>query len=337
MPRTLQILIFYIIPLPIVVGSLFIGSTGHAEFWHFTEMIWQSWHGTLSSNDLQHLEMDKNIILNIRLPRVLLTFLIGSALATSGVVLQGILRNPLVDSYLLGISAAAAFGAALAMLFSFLPVALSAFIFGLLSVFITYLIASKKGQYSIISVVLSGMIVSGIFTALLSLVQYISNPFKLAAIIQWTLGNLNAATWQEFQNAVFPIVICLLTVYIFRGRLNLISLGDDAARAVGVNPSVEKLILISAVTLMTASSVASAGIISMYGLFIPHITRIISGADHTKLVPRSMFFGGSFLVLIDDFSRSLFEFEIPIGIFTMLLGGAYFIYLLKKNKLNWNE
>lgn len=328
-------LLFYVLPIPVLLASLFVGASEHASFVDYSTLFWKFIQGTLSTEELLRWEADTNIILNIRLPRVLLTFLIGAALSTSGVVLQGVLRNPLVDSYLLGISSAAAFGASLAMVTEFLPIALSAFIFGFISVAVTYFIAANKGTYSIVSIVLSGMVVSGIFTALLSVVQYISNPFKISAIVQWTLGKLNSATWEEIKQVFFPILISLIVIYIFRWRLNLISLGDEAAKAVGVNPALEKIVLVSAATLMTASSVASAGIISMYGLFLPHIIRMLSGANHVRLIPQSMLLGGTFLVLIDDFSRSLFAFEIPVGVFTMLIGGAYFVYLMKTNKLNW--
>lgn len=321
-----------------VIFSLFVGSSNQAGFGEYIQLFYQNYFGNgLNAEQQQSYEIANNIILNIRLPRVLLTFIIGAALSVSGAVLQGILRNPLVDSYILGISSASAFGAALAIITALLPINIMAFLFGLVSVLITFGISkSRQGEHNIVSVVLSGMIVSGIFTALLSIAQYISNPYKVMAIVQWTLGNLHSATWQEVEQSYPYILICLIIVFVLRWRLNLLALGDDAAKAVGVNPILDKYILIVAATLMTATSVAAAGIISMYGLFLPHIVRMISGADHKKVIPGSLFFGGTFLLVIDNFSRSLFEFEVPVGIFTMLLGGLFFIYLMRKNKLNWN-
>ncbi|MDY3541645.1 iron chelate uptake ABC transporter family permease subunit [Riemerella anatipestifer] len=155
-------------------------------------------------------------------------------------------------------------------------------------------------------------------------------------MVQWTMGNLHAATWAEVQQSYIPIIIGIVGIYLFRWRLNLLALGDVAAKSVGVNPLFDKLFLITMVTLMTATSVAVAGIISMYGLFLPHIVRMILGADNKEVVKGSIFFGGAFLLIIDNISRSLFEFELPIGIFTMIIGGLFFIYLMKKNKLNWS-
>lgn len=336
MNRFLIAFLFYILPIPVILVSLFIGATSQANFGEYSVLFYKHLFSNLNNEELQKFNIANNIILAVRLPRILLTFLIGSALGVSGTVLQGILKNPLVDSYILGISSASAFGASLALAFGFLTVNVSAFLFAVLAVVATFLISNNKGVQNIVSVVLSGMIVSGLFTALLSVVQYIVNPFKLSAIVQWTLGNLHSASWGEFYRALPPILISLIVVFVLRWRMNLLALGDDAAKAVGVNPTIDKLLLITAVTVMTAASVAAAGIISMYGLFLPHIVRMIAGADHKKTIPGSIFFGGTFLLIIDNFSRAIFEFEVPVGIFTMLLGGVFFIYLMKKDKLNWH-
>lgn len=290
----------------------------------------------LNVDEAARYQMISNILINVRMPRILLTFLVGAALSTSGAVLQGIFRNPLVDSYILGISSGAAFGASLAILYSLDLVNTSAFIAGSLAVILTYLIAGSNKQMSTISIVLSGMIISGVFMALLTVVQYISNPYKLQAIVQWTMGNLHAASWIELKRAFLSILISIVIVYLYRWRINLLALGDDAAKSVGVNPSFDKLILIVCATLMTTTTVAVAGIISFYGLFLPHIVRMLLGSDNSKSIPGNIFLGGSFLLLIDNLSRALFVFEVPIGIFTTILGGAFFVFLMRKNKLNWN-
>ncbi|ADQ82084.1 iron ABC transporter permease [Riemerella anatipestifer] len=329
-------ILFYVLPFPIIIISLFVGASQQAGFVDYVILLYKKYIAlNLTNVEEQELNIANNIIFNIRLPRVLLTFMIGSALSSSGVVLQAVLRNPLVDSYILGISSAAAFGAALAMFLGWY-INLLAFIMGAVAVIITFLIAKGREGASIVSVVLSGMIISGMFTALLSVVQYLANPYQLSAIVQWTMGNLHAATWAEVQQSYIPIIIGIVGIYLFRWRLNLLALGDVAAKSVGVNPLFDKLFLITMVTLMTATSVAVAGIISMYGLFLPHIVRMILGADNKEVVKGSIFFGGAFLLIIDNISRSLFEFELPIGIFTMIIGGLFFIYLMKKNKLNWS-
>lgn len=293
-------------------------------------------NATLNGDEIVRYQLISNILINVRLPRILLTFLVGAALSTSGAVLQGIFRNPLVDSYILGISSGAAFGASLAILYSMDFVNSSAFIMGSFAVILTYLIAGSNKQISTVSIVLSGMIVSGVFMALLTVVQYISNPYKLQAIVQWTMGNLHAASWIELEQSFIPILISIAIVYLYRWRINLLSLGDDAAKSVGVNPNIDKFILIICATLMTSTTVAVAGIISFYGLFLPHIIRMIVGSDNSRSIPGNIFLGGSFLLLIDTLSRALFVFEVPIGIFTTILGGAFFIFLMRKNKLNWN-
>ncbi|MBV7530913.1 iron ABC transporter permease [Chitinophaga sp. sic0106] len=328
-------LICYALPVPVILLSLFIGSTGQADAGTALELAYKSVTAAgLSPSEADSWAMIKNIIYNVRLPRVLMTFLVGAALSVSGSVLQGIFRNPLVDSYVLGISSGAAFGAALAMTFVLIPVSLGAFAGAILAVALAYLIA-RSGS-GIVTIVLSGMVISGMFAAGLAIVQYLSNPYKLQAIVQWTMGNLHAASWQELQRVYLPVILGLLIVYIYRWRLNILSLGDDAAKATGVNPALDKWILIGCATLLTAITVAAVGIISFYGLFLPHIVRMMLGADNRKAIPASIFLGGTFLLVIDNFSRSLFAFEIPVGIFTMLLGGPFFIYLMRKNKLNWN-
>lgn len=336
MNRIVTVFLFYILPLPVVIISLFVGSTSQANFSEYIILLYKYINNdVLTDLEVQSFEVANNIIWDIRLPRIILTFIVGVALGVSGVVLQGILRNPLVDSYILGISSASAFGASLSLAFGFLSISVVAFIFAILSVIITFIISNNKGVQSVVSVVLSGMIVSGIFTALLSVIQYTVNPFKLSAIVQWTLGSLHSASWENVYRTFPPIFISMIIVFLLRWRLNLLALGDEAAKAVGVNPLIDKILFIIAVTVMTAASVSAVGIIGMYGLFLPHIVRMIAGANHNKTILGSILFGGTFLLIIDDFSRTIFDFEVPIGIFTTLFGGVFFIYLMKKNKLNW--
>ncbi len=337
MNRKLAHIIVYGLPLPVMLASLFIGPTGHITLPDFLSLFYKKLTATsFLATEAEQYQSMANIIFNIRLPRVLLTFLIGAALSTSGSVLQALFRNPLVDSYVLGISSGAAFGAAFAINYAILPVGIAAFIGGALAVLCTFWVAGSKQQASIVSIVLSGMIVSGLFTAFLAIVQYISNPYKLQVIVQWTMGNLHTASWTEVQQTWLPVLIPLVLVFLLRWRLNLLSLGDDAAKAVGVNPMPDKLILIGCATLMTATTVAAAGIISFYGLFLPHIVRMLLGADNVKTIPGNIFLGGVFLLIIDNLARALFVFEIPVGIITIILGGSFFVYLMRKQKLNWN-
>lgn len=329
MRRILSNAIIYGLPLPVIFISLLIGSSdniGLSAFWDWIR-------GIIEGNNTGSL-MVENVIFNIRIPRVLMTFLVGAALATSGGVLQAIFRNPLVDPYILGISSGAAFGASLAILFPLLSIHVSAFIFGASAVSLTYIFGYTRNSSSI-TIILAGMIVSGLFTASLALVQYLSDPFKLQAIIQWTMGSLHLSSWHKVRQSVLPISLGLFGLYLIRWKLNLLSLGDDESRAVGVNPVYIKIIAVFLATMVTAVAVASAGIISLYGLFVPHITRMLVGASNTKTTPANIFFGGTFLLIIDNFCRTVFPYEIPIGIFTMIIGAPFFIFLIKKRKINW--
>ncbi len=328
MKKRIITLLIYILPLPIVLASLFIGPSQTATPEAIFNLIFNN---TGNSNLVQ------SVIFDVRLPRILLTFLVGGSLAISGCSIQAIFRNPLTDSYILGLSSGAAFGAALALAYSFLPVQVSAFIFGLIAVGLSYFMARKNKNVSIVSLILSGIIVSGIFTALLTLVQFYSDPFKLQSIVHWTMGNLHNANWEKLQSSAVPITVGVLVLFIYRWRLNVLALGDDEARTVGINPEKDKLIILIASTMAASSAVAVAGIIGLYGLIVPHIVRMIIGTDNRQSIPINFLFGGMFLLIIDNFSRALSGFEIPIGVFTMLLGAPFFIFLMKKTNIGWNS
>ncbi|MDM1247637.1 iron ABC transporter permease [Acinetobacter sp. R933-2] len=327
---------FYPLPILLIFFSLLIGPSQTITASDY--FLWfMQWIFGMVYFAPEQFQLMQNIVMNVRLPRILLTFMVGAALATAGNGLQALFRNPLVDSYILGISSGAAFGAALALSLTWLSPNLSAFIFGISAVVLTYLFAYQKheSQASLVMVILSGMIVSGLFLAGLTIIQYLSDPFKLQAIVQWTMGNLHQATWEKVQYACMPILVALIGLYAMRWRLNLMALGAEEAQAIGVNPRREQILLIIFVTLCTSTSVAAAGIISLYGLFMPHIVRMLVGPDHRLTIPANMVLGGSFLLMIDNFSRVLLSFEIPIGIFTMLLGAPFFLLLMKTQRTNW--
>lgn len=332
-----NILILIVIPLVMLVFSLSLGSTGNLGI---NELFTRITHQlqSLFSDKSQIPNSDIDIILfQVRLPRIILTFLVGAALSASGGVLQAIFRNPIVDPFSLGISSGAAFGAALSMLIPIIPINFSAFIFGVFAVGITYLVSYSGSRSSLITMVLAGMVISGVFTAFLTVLQYLSDPYKLQAIVQWTMGNLHTASWDKVKSCIIPISAGLIIICAFRWKLNLLALGDQEAMAVGVNPRFMKFILVALATLVTASAVASVGMISLFGLIVPHISRIIFGPSNNIGVFANISIGGTFLLLIDDFSRAAMPFEIPVGVFTMILGAPLFIYLMRKNIVNWNE
>jgi len=325
--RILKILL-YSLPIPVILVSLFIGPSQTATPQAIVDFIFNN-----SSNS----NLIQSVIIDVRLPRILLTFITGGALAVSGCSIQAIFRNPLTDPYILGLSSGAAFGAALALAFVFIPVQLSAFIFGLLAVGLSYFMARKNKNVSIVSLILSGIVVSGIFTALLTIIQYFSDPFKLQSIVHWTMGNLHNANWSKLQSSIIPITVGVIILFIYRWRLNVLALGDDEARTAGINPDKDKLIILLAATLASSSAVAVAGIIGLYGLIVPHMVRMMIGPDNRQSIPLNFLFGGMFLLIIDDFSRTISGFEIPIGVFTMLLGAPFFIFLMKKTNIGWDR
>ncbi|HIP74782.1 MAG TPA: iron ABC transporter permease [Thermococcus paralvinellae] len=278
----------------------------------------------------------QTVLFKIRLPRVILAMIVGSALALSGAVLQAIFRNPLVNSYILGISSGAAFGAALAIGFSLsLGVTPLAFAFALLAVFMTTSLAKIGGRITPISLVLAGVIVNAFFSALTSLLKFLMEHEKLASVVYWLMGSFADADWYSVKVTLPVIFLGCVLVYLMRWQLNVLSFGDEA-KIVGVETEKLKLAFIVIISLITAASVAFCGIIGWVGLMIPHIVRMAFGPDHKTLIPLTITVGASFMVLADTLARSIATYEIPIGILTTLLGIPFFAYLLRKTGGGWN-
>jgi iron complex transport system permease protein len=277
-----------------------------------------------------------DIIFRIRLPRLLLAMFAGAALSVSGASLQALFKNPLVFEFSLGISYGAAFGAALSLVFlgrGFAP-QLAAFAFAVLAVVLVLVIAGKSVS-QIVPVLLSGVIVSALFQALLSLVEFFANPYALQALIFWLLGSLSQAVWSDLAVTLPVIGLGVAVLVLFRWRLNVLSLGDEEARALGVNVRREKALVIAVATLTTAAATSVTGVINWVGLIVPHLVRMMVGADNRKVIPLSAALGASLLIVADDIARSAASFEIPIGILTSVVGIPFFIVLLKKSGKTW--
>ena len=279
------------------------------------------------------------IVFEIRLPRIIGAFVVGAALAMAGSAFQEIFKNPLVSSDLLGVSNGAGFGAALAILLSGLNVVtqIFAFIFGLISVSITYLISKSYKNGGILVLVLSGVAISAFFGALVSAVKFIADPDdKLPEIVYWLMGSLASITVDKLIMISVPIIIGVVVLMLLRWHINLLSMGDEEAQALGLNPSRTRLVVIAACTLLTSAAVSISGIIGWLGLVIPHMTRMIVGPDNKILIPASLSLGASFLLLIDNISRAVISIEIPIGILTAVIGVPIFLYLLRKGYSEWS-
>ncbi|MCI6004472.1 MAG: iron ABC transporter permease [Blautia sp.] len=278
-------------------------------------------------------EIEESVIINIRLPRILITLLIGAGMAASGTAFQGLFQNPLVSPDVLGVSSGAAFGAVLGIIVSglgYFSMAL-AMICGVLSVAMTYILSKVKGQSTVLSLVLSGMIVQALMNALVSLLKYTADPYsKLPAITYWLMGSFSTASYNDLKLVGIPVAVSLLILFLLRWRINILSLGDEEAAALGVNPVRIRVLIIASSTVISACSVTIAGVIGWVGLVIPHITRMIFGVDHKDIIPASMLLGGIYLTVIDLIARSAMESEIPIGILTALIGAPVFAVLFKK-------
>jgi len=277
-----------------------------------------------------------DILVRVRLPRVLLALMAGAALSVSGASLQALFRNPLVNEYILGISHGAAFGAAVSLVLvgKAFPVQVGAFVFALLAVLAVLTISGRSESHTV-SLLLTGIIVSAFFQALLALIEFFANPYALQSLFFWLMGSLSLASWKSLAVSL-PVMaagVCLLI--LMRWRINVLSLSEEEARALGVHVRREKMIIILLATLCTAAATAVAGVIGWIGLIVPHLVRMVFGADNRKVIPISAALGASVLIIADDITRIVASFEIPIGILTSLIGIPFFIALLKRSGKVW--
>ncbi len=299
-----------------------------------SEVVKTLWCG-LNSEGCTTPDIYRNIIWEIRLPRALLGSLVGACLAVSGAAFQGLFRNPLVSSGILGVSSGAGFGAALAiLLFNTVAAAYPfALVFGVLAVVCSYLIARLYSTTPAIMLVLGGVIVSSVFGALLSFLKYVADPYEqLPTIVFWLMGSLASARYRDIMVAGVPMAVGVAGLIAIRWQINVLSMGDREAHSLGVNTTLSKGIVILCATLATAGAVCVSGVIGWIGLVIPHIGRMLVGNDNRVLVPVSLSLGACFLVLVDNLGRMITGSEIPLGILTALVGGPFFVYLLKKTR-----
>ena len=269
----------------------------------------------------------RNIVLNVRLPRVVAATMIGGALAISGTAYQGLFRNPMVSPDILGASTGASFGAALALLLSFAG--------GLAAVFITYAAARYigRGSSQVLLLVLCGMIVSALFQAFVSAIKYTADPdSKLPEITYWLMGSIAKVTWSDLRLFAIPFVLGVVPLLALRWRFNILAFGDEEAESLGVNAAALRLVSIVCATLLTASCVAISGVIGWVGLIMPHVVRFIAGPDNRIVVPLSVILGGAFLIAVDTACRSLMPSEIPLGILTSIIGAPLFFLILLRTQ-----
>lgn len=279
---------------------------------------------------------DAMIVLDIRLPRIVLALLVGASLSGSGALMQAVFKNPLVDPFLLGISSGAILGCALSIgLFPAIPTQILAFIGALLCAFAVLFIAHLAGGGKI-ALVLSGVVLSAFLSAMTGLIKYFVDPYKVQTIVLWLLGSLSLSSWNGVAIVLIGLVIGFLPIYFLSWRINILSLDDVEAQTLGMSPHKMRAMMIILVSFSCALAVSLSGIIGWVGLLTPHIARFIVGPQMQKLIPASLCLGGVLLLIADTIARSATPYDLPVGVVTAVLGAPFFILLLKRAKANWN-
>ncbi|WP_082478798.1 iron ABC transporter permease [Methylobacterium sp. Leaf102] len=281
----------------------------------------------------------ETVVLRVRLPRVAAALVVGAALAAAGATYQGLFRNPLVSPDILGVSAGASLGAVLGIFLS-LPVAAIqglAFAGGLGAVACVYAVGAAVRRHDpVLTLVLAGVAIGAVLGAAISLIKVLADPYnQLPAITYWLLGSLASVTIGDVGAILPAIVLGLVPLVLLRWRMNLMSLGEEEARALGVETRALRPLLIMAATLVTAAAVSVTGVIGWIGLLVPHVARLLVGPDFRRLLPASLMLGAGYLLAVDSVARTLASVEVPLGILTALIGAPFFLWLLASGRRGW--
>lgn len=271
------------------------------------------------------------ILFQVRLPRVVMACLIGSGLSCAGAAFQGVFRNPMVSPDVLGASQGAGFGASLSIFLSFgyFGISLCSFIFGMLSVTLVYLIGRHVKRNPTLGLVLAGIMIGSLFSASTSFIKLMADPNNvLPAITYWLMGSLASIRISDLMFAGPLILIGILPVFVLRWKLNVLTMGEEEAQALGIRTGRVRILLIVCSTLITAACVSVSGMVGWVGLVIPHFARLLVGCDYRRLLPAAVLMGGSFLLAVDDVARLISTSELPIGILTAFIGAPFFLYLI---------
>ncbi|WP_281353067.1 FecCD family ABC transporter permease [Aureimonas leprariae] len=280
--------------------------------------------------------VERSVIFNVRLPRVLTALFAGSGLALAGAALQGVFRNPLVGPQIVGVSSGAAFGGVLAILLGLSHGGLlaGAFAFGLLALVLVYALNSFVARRNILALVLAGVVVSGFFGALVSLVQFLADTEdKLPTMVFWLLGSFATANMEKALLVAGPVLVGGALLLALRWRIDILSLGDESAAALGLDVARLRWFVLALVALIVSAQVAVSGIVGWVGLVVPHVARMLVGPGHRRMLPASLLLGATFLLVVDDAARTLSGTEIPLGILTALIGTPVFAILLRRSQM----
>ncbi|GEN33370.1 corrinoid ABC transporter permease [Aneurinibacillus danicus] len=335
-------LVFWLLPLLFVLLLAVVGSVSLGSAQLSFNMVWKIIFSHLPFVPDMEREWPKAaevIVWNIRMPRIMMAILVGAALAMAGVAYQGVLRNPLADPYILGVSSGASLGAASFILFGqglailgqwTLP--LVAFVCGIGTLFIVYRLAYIAGKVQIETLLLSGVVVQAFLGAGLSLIMSISGE-KMQQILYWLMGSLTLSDWSSGVAVAPYVIVGWFVIMLFTRELNLLALGEQKAHHLGMNVERTRLIVLLAASLTAGAAVAVSGVIGFVGLIVPHIMRTLVGSDHRVLLPVSAVAGAILLIAADTLARTIMDpQELPIGVITAFLGAPFFGYLLRKRR-----
>ncbi|MGW5076110.1 FecCD family ABC transporter permease [Rhodococcus sp. NPDC004095] len=328
--NTLLILAFGVVLLVVAIGALAVG-----RYTVPPNEILRLLLGQVFPIDQTWYDQERTVVLDVRMPRVLLSIVIGAGLALTGAVMQAVFRNPLASAQVLGVSSGASFGGVLVLLAGLGGAALvgGAFVGGVVALVLVLAIARAVPGAPLLMIILGGTVVGAMFQAMVSFVTYIADPYsELPSIVFWLMGSLATATYGKVAIAALPIVSAGVVVLALRWRLNILSMGDEDATAMGLRPQRLRALLLGCVALITAGSVAVAGVVGWVGLVVPHLVRMMVGTDNRRVLPISALLGAIYLTVIDTLARTLTTAEIPIGILTAIIGAPFFVGLLIKNR-----
>ena len=282
----------------------------------------------------------ETVVLNVRGPRVVAAVAVGAALSAAGTAFQGLFRNPLVSPDILGASSGAALGAVLGIYFSLgiVGIQLAAFAGGLLAVALVYAIGSAlRGGDALLTLLLTGIVIGSLLGAGVGLVKYLADPYnQLPAMTFWLLGSLAGTDAGDLLPLIAPVLLGALVLLLLRWKMNVMSLPDEEARALGAPTALLRVVIVAAATLVTAASVAAAGIVGWIGLVVPHLARFLVGPSFPRLLPTAAILGGGFMLFIDTLARTMAPVEVPLGILTAIVGTPFFIWLLRSARGGWS-
>ncbi|MDO4543858.1 MAG: iron ABC transporter permease [Clostridia bacterium] len=293
------------------------------------------WQGSILGAEISYADVLHSVVWNIRLPRIALAILVGCSLSAAGATYQMVFQNPMASPDILGASSGAAFGAALAIYIGLASGGITtfAFAFGILCVAVVFIIGRLAPGKQITNLILAGIMISSLFSSGTSFIKLVADTTnQLPQITYWLMGSLSATKTGDLLFALIPMAAGLLPLLLLSWRINLLTLGDEQAKTLGVNTSLLRFVVIICATLLTAASVSVSGMIGWVGLVIPHLCRKLVGNDFRLLLPASMLLGGTFLLLTDDLARCLLAIEIPIGILTAVIGAPFFLFLIMRKE-----